>query len=100
MFEKEVEEILIIIIMVIKDSLSMFFSVMILCVICFVMKKFIVEEKEVLFIVEIKFMVIKSRYGYEFGGLFGVLCMMIVFVGCFCCGCVDVYLFIYSNIFN
>lgn len=82
MFEKKVEEFLIMIIMVIKglikDILVVFLSVMIVCVICLVMKKFIVEEKEVLFIVEIKLIMIYSKCGYEFGGLFGVFFLMIV----------------------
>lgn len=75
MFEKIVEEFLILIIIVIKDSVI----VIIMCVIWFVMKKFIVEEKEVFYILEVKLNLMNSSYGYEFGGLVGVCLMMIGF---------------------
>lgn len=42
-----------------------------------VTKKLLAEEKESLLTAEMKPTTIKSRHGYEFGGPFGVLCMMI-----------------------
>lgn len=75
-FEMKVEKILIVII-VIKRVILDSFIVNILCVMWLVIKKFIVEEKEVLFVfIDIK--LVKSSYEYEFGGVFGVFVMMIV----------------------
>lgn len=75
--EKEVEETSTTTTTVTKDSSSMSSSVTTLRVTRSVTKKLIAEEKEALLTAEIKPTMTKSRHGYEFGGPFGVLCMMI-----------------------
>ena len=77
MSEKKVEESSTATTTVTKDSSSMSSSVTTLRVTRSVTKKLIAEEKEALLTAEFKPTMTKSRHGYEFGGPFGALCMMI-----------------------
>ena len=75
--EKKVEESSTTTTTVTKDSSSGSSSVTTVRVTRSVTKKLIAEEKEALLTAEIKPTMTKSKHGYEFGGPFGVLLMMI-----------------------